>query len=170
MHITKYATTSLALVAAAMIGITGTALAKDHGGKVKVEGFTGVPTELTREAGNIAGINGGGLAWAIGEAEVSVKSAGKIEVEFEDLVFAAGPNTGKNTVASMAVAVSCSSTADVRTVAVSAPFAVTVADAADPVGGDADTRSTIALPETCLAPIVFITNATGTAWFAVASL
>lgn len=152
----------------AVAGIAGSAAAGDSA-KIKTEHFTGVPANLTGANGNFAGFNGGGLPWTIGDAEVSVRRSGKVEVEFSDLVFAAGPNTGRNTVAQMRVGVSCMGSDLVRTTALSDVFPVSVADALDPVGGDADATTRIALPATCLAPIVFVTSPGG-AWFAVGSL
>lgn len=159
---------SVALAAVALAGITTTALAKDNG-KIKSDKMIGVPAAMTGPAGNIRGINGGGLPWGIGEAEVSVKASGKIDVEFENLVFTAGPNTGKNTVGSMAVVVSCLDASNQPVNVMSSPFPVTVATANDQ-GGDADIKTRVELPSPCLAPIVFVTNATGAAWFAVDGL
>jgi hypothetical protein len=169
MHI-KQIIAAAALTAVATTGIAATASAKDNG-KIEAERFTGVPTALTRANGNFAGINGGGLAWGIGEAEVAIDRSGKVEVEFEGLVFTDGPNTGRNTVASMAVALSCKNLDGAGfTVAVSAPFDVTTMAAPELGGGDAEAETTIGVPETCASPTVFITNATGTAWFAVEAL
>jgi hypothetical protein len=157
--------TFVALAAASLAGVTTTAMARDNG-KLKSDMMIGVPTTLNGAAGNIRGINGAGLAWRIGEAEVSVKASGKVELEFDDLVFAAGANTGKNTVGSMAVVVSCLDASNQARNAMSATFPVTVATGTDP-GGDAEVETRVDLPSPCFAPIVFITNATGAAWFAV---
>ncbi len=155
-----------ATVAVTVAGLATTATAKDNG-KLKSDHFVGVPDAMTGANGNFAGINGGGRSWTIGEAEVTVKSSGKVEVEFEDLIIPSLNNS--NPVASMAVAVTCTGFDRVVTRAVSAPFPVTIATPTDG-GGDADAETTIALPDTCLAPAVFITNATGAAWFAVDAL
>lgn len=138
-------------------------------GKLELEEFVGVGPAQLREAGAIRGVNGGGLPWGIGEAEVEVRSSGRVEVEFQDLVFVAGPNVGRNTVPSMAVVVTCLDGKGAAVRATSAPFPVTVATATDP-GGDAEAETTIALPPTCDDPIVLITNATGTAWFAASAV
>lgn len=163
-------TAAFAVATVATVGVATTALAKDST-RIKADGFAGVPANLTGPAGNLAGFNGGGLPWGIGEAEVQVRRSGKVEVEFQDLVFTAGPNTGRNTVASMRVGVSCLSLATAaRTTALSDAFPVTVAATApDGIGGDADAETRIELPAECAAPIVFITSPTG-AWFAVNAL
>ena len=137
--------------------------ADSGGGKLEFEDFVGVgPTQL-RDAGAIRGVLGGGLPWGIGEAEVEVRSSGRVEVEFQDLVFLSGPNVGRNTVPSMAVVVTCLDGTGAPVRATSAPFPVTVP------GGDAEAETTIALPPTCVDPIALITNAAGTAWFAASA-
>jgi hypothetical protein len=154
----------------------GPALAAGRDTRIKVAGFVGVPANMTGPAGNFAGFPGGGLPWSIGEAEVTIKGSGKVEVEFQNLIFADGANAGRNTLPMMWVGVSCASLApgSPRVAAVSDPFVVTTADQVDAVGGDADARTRIALPVSCVAPIVFITNnpAQGAtaAWFAVDAL
>ncbi len=149
-------------------GMTG-AGADDGGGKLEFEDFVGVAANQLREAGAIRGVNGGGLPWGIGEAEVEVRPSGRVDVEFQDLVFLAGPNIGRNTVPTMAVVVTCIDGTGAVARATSATFPVTVATATDP-GGDADTRTTITLPSTCSHPIALITNAAGTAWFAASEV
>jgi len=170
-HTSRLAVAATGVAAAvALVGVGATAAAAKHGGKIEADGFVGVPASLTGTPGNFAGLPGGGVPWSIGEAEVKVARSGKVEVEFTDLVFAAGPNVGKNTVANMRVGVSCMALDLTRTVALSDQFPVTVAaTATDGVGGDADAVTRIALPPTCAAPIVFITNPAG-AWFAVEAL
>ena len=106
MKSTKHIAAFAAVAAFAVAGVTATAVARDDG-KLKAESFIGVPIELTGPTGAIRGLNGGGAAWAIGESKVSVKSSGKVDVKFEDLVFASGGNTGRNTVTTMRVMVSC---------------------------------------------------------------
>lgn len=168
----KHIATFAAVAALAAAGVTATAFARDEG-RIKSDMMIGVPLNLTGAAGNIRGLNGAGAAWAIGESEISVKSSGKVDVEFEDLVFASGQNTGRNTVATMRVMVSCLD-ATLQTVnAFSEPFPVTVFSATDPSGdpgGDADVETKVALTSPCFAPIVFITNPAGVGWFAVHAL
>lgn len=150
------------------LGATG-AGADPDGGKLDFEDFVGVSAAQTGPAGAIRGINGGGLPWGIGEAEVTARSSGRIDVEFEDLVFLAGPNVGKNTVPSMAVVVTCLDDAGVVVKARSATFPVSVVSATDG-GGDAEARTTIELPASCHDPIALITNAAGTVWFAASGV
>jgi hypothetical protein len=166
----KFTKTLAATVAVAAIGIAALTSAATAGGARAVESdsMIGVPATLTGSAGQIRGVNGGGLPWSIGASEVEVTATGKVEVAFNDLVFAAGPNNGKNTVASMKVVVSCLDSTG-ATVNVATPlFPVTTATALDP-GGDGSVEARLALPKPCIAPIVFITNPAG-AWFAVDGL
>lgn len=167
MKLTRNLATAAAVAA---LGLTAIATAATAGGARSVESdsMIGVPATLTGAAGQIRGVNGGGLPWSIGSSEVEVTASGKVEVAFNDLVFAAGPNVGKNTVASMKVVVSCLDSTG-ATVNVSTPlFPVTTATALD-VGGDGSVEARLALPSPCIAPIVFVTNPAG-AWFAVDGL
>ena len=164
----KHIASVAAVAAIAVAGVTATAFARDDG-RIKSDMMIGVPLALTGPTGAIRGINGAGAAWAVGESEVSVKSSGKVEVEFNDLVFASGVNTGKNTIATMRVVVSCLDAANQPANVTSAAFPVTVAAGTDP-GGDAEFETTLALPSPCFAPIVFVTNPGGTGWFAVDGL
>ena len=100
----KHIATIAALAALAVGGVTATAAAKDDGGRIKSDMMIGVPAPLTGDKSPIRGINGGGLPWSIGEAEVSVKSSGKIEAEFQNLIL---PDRGFNPVGSMQIVVSC---------------------------------------------------------------
>lgn len=160
--------TAIALSAVVVTGLATTVAAKDNG-KVASSRFVGVPASMTGAAGNIRGVNGGGLPWGIGETEMSLKASGKLELEFENLVFTAGPNAGKNTLPEMRAVVSCLDAANAVVNVMTDPFPVTVATATDP-GGDGEIETRLALPQPCFAPVVLITNATGVAWFAVDGL
>lgn len=158
---------SVALAALAAGGLATSTIAK---GRAELENdkMIGVQGAFVGPAVPVRGLAGGGLPWAIGASEVEVKDNGKVEVSFQNLVFAAGPNVGKNTVGTMKVVVSCL-TVDGGTVNVSTPaFPVTVATATDP-GGDGSIEAKVALPSPCLAPLVFVTTTTDR-WFAVNGL
>jgi hypothetical protein len=160
--------TSVACAAVASVAVATTASAHDSG-KIKSDSMIGIPATMTLAPGNIRGINGAGLPWTIGDSEVSLKANGKIDVAFHDLVFAAGPNTGRNTIPSMAVVVSCLDSANHVTNVMTPAFPVSTFNGADP-GGDGAIETSVSLPSPCLAPVVFITNASGAAWFAVDGL
>ncbi len=167
MQLKKIVATSLAVTAIAAVGLTASAAARD-GRKLENDSMVGLPAAFVGSAAPIRGLNGGGVPWTIGSSEVEVKASGKVEVSFQDLVFAAGPNVGKNTVATMKVVVSCL-TETGATVNVSTPtFPVSVATALDN-GGDGMIEAKVALPSTCIAPIVFVTTPTDR-WLAVNGL
>jgi hypothetical protein len=167
MNTKKILATSVAFGALTVAGLTTAAFARG-GRSVETDSMIGVPATLVGTAGQIRGINGAGLAWSIGRSSAEVSASGKVEVSFTDLVFAGGPNVGKNTVASMKVIVSCLDTAGAAVNLSTPAFPVTTATPTDP-GGDGRIESIVALPSPCLAPIVFIASLGG-AWFAVDGL
>jgi hypothetical protein len=124
----------------------------------------GVPPALTGTQAPIRGINGGGLPWTIGPSSGELKADGKLEINVQGLVFAAGPNTGKNTVANFRAIVSCLRSDGSTENLVTDPFPATQGFAADG-GGNASIEVELDLPETCIAPLIFVTSPGG-AWFA----
>lgn len=153
-----------AVVTLAVAGFTTAAIA-GHGRQIESSSMVGVSPALLGAPGQIRGVNGAGLPWMIGRSSVELSSSGKLEVSFQNLVFAAGPNVGKNTIANMKVIVSCLDGTNTA-VNVSTPlFPVTTATPLDP-GGDGMIETTLSLPSPCLAPIVFIASPGGS-WFAV---
>jgi hypothetical protein len=164
----KILTTTIALVTLAIAGYA-TAVVAGKGRSVETDSMIGVPLALTGSAGQIRGINGGGAAWSIGAASAEVSSSGKVEVAFRDLIFASGPNAGKNTLPSMRVVVSCLDANGATVNVATDPFPVTTGTPLD-IGGDGRVEAHLALPSACLAPMVFVTNAGANAWFAVDGL
>ncbi|MGE5072456.1 MAG: hypothetical protein ACM3MF_03435 [Anaerolineae bacterium] len=126
--------------------------------------MVGVPQPLTGAQAPIRGINGGGLPWMVGSAQGSLTASGALKVSVKGLVFAAGPNTGSNTVAQFRALVSCinadGTISNIPTAAVPATLG-----SADTGGGDAEIETTVALPHPCIAPIIFVTSPGGS-WFA----
>ena len=126
--------------------------------------MVGLPQAFTGAQNPIRGINGGGLPWAIGSSHGELKANGKLEIDVQGLVFAAGPNAGKNTVTSFRAIVSClKSDGSVENVT-TGPFPATTGPAVDG-GGNAKIEADLTLPQPCIAPIVFVTSPGG-AWFA----
>jgi hypothetical protein len=126
--------------------------------------MVGLPQAFTGTQNPIRGINGGGLPWTIGSAHGELKTSGKLEIDVQGLVFAAGPNVGKNTISNFRAIVSClKSDGSVENV-VSNLFPATLGAAVDG-GGNAKIETTLTLPQPCIAPIIFVTSPTG-AWFA----
>jgi hypothetical protein len=126
--------------------------------------MVGLPPAFTGTLNPIRGINGGGLPWTLTSAHGELKTSGQLEIDVQGLVFAAGPNTGKNTVANFRAVVSClKSDGSVENVT-SGLFPATTGAAVDG-GGNASIEASLTLPQPCIAPIIFVTSPTG-AWFA----
>jgi len=159
----------LALVGVAM---TGSAIAKEpkapkppKASKIlEFDTMVGLPAAMTGAQAPIRGINGGGLPWAIGGASGELKSNGHLELAVNGLVFADGPNTGSNTIPSFRAVVSCLDATGAPVNVMTDPFAATVGPASAG-GGNAAIETYVALPQPCIAPIVFVTSPGG-AWFA----
>jgi hypothetical protein len=149
-----------------LMGGSSTALAKSVkvGKIVEFDTMVGVPPALTGAQQPIRGINGGGLPWTIGGASGELSIDGHLELAVAGLVFAAGPNAGSNTISSFRAVVSClTSDGSVVNVATDA-FPATTGPASSG-GGNASVEAHLALPQPCIAPIVFVTSP-GLAWFA----
>lgn len=128
--------------------------------------MVGLPPSLTgaQSQAPLRGISGGGLPWMVHSAMGYLTASGRLKVEVEGLVFAAGPNTGSNTVPSFRAIVSCVQSDGTFDNIQTAAFPATLG-AASAGGGDADIEATVTLPQPCIAPIIFVTSPTG-AWFA----
>jgi hypothetical protein len=126
--------------------------------------MVGLPAARIGTQNPIRGKNGGALPWAIGGASGELEADGHLEIAVTGLVFAAGPNTGSNTVLSNRAIVSClgsdGSTVNVTTGPFTAPTGPALAG-----GGNAEIEADLVLPQPCIAPIIFVTNPGG-AWFA----
>jgi len=127
--------------------------------------MVGVPPAFTGTQNPIRGINGGGLPWTLSSAKGELKGGGELEIDIQGLVFAAGPNVGTNTVPNFRAIVSCLKSDGTVDNVVSGLFPATLGAAANG-GGDAKIETTLALPQPCIAPLVFVTSP-GQAWFAV---
>jgi hypothetical protein len=129
--------------------------------------MVGVPHSLTgtQAATAFRNINAGGLAWTLREAHGELTASGHLEIKVKGLVFAEGPNTGSNTIASFRGLVSCVNSDGTFTNILTDPFPATTGPASSG-GGNAKIKANITLPKPCIAPIIFVTSPTG-AWFAV---
>lgn len=157
---------SIMLLSAFFAGSASPATAKEP--KImEFDTMIGVPSTLTGTQATAAfrGINAGGLPWTLTSAKGELNASGKLEVEVHGLVFAAGPNAGKNTVTSFKAVVSCIGNDGLHHNVSTDAFPATVGPASEG-GGDASIEATVALPQPCFAPVVFITSPGGN-WFAV---
>jgi hypothetical protein len=155
----------IAVVALAVLAVGfGAGLAREP--KIlEFDSMVGVPSTLTGTQNPIRGIPGGGLPWTLTSATGELKQSGKLEVKVTGLVFAAGPNTGSNTVASFRAIVSCLDATGTAVNRTTAAFPATTGPASSG-GGNASIEAMVDLPKPCIAPIVFVTSPGG-AWFAV---
>jgi len=126
--------------------------------------MVGVPQALTGATNPIRGINGGGIPWTIASGRGELTVSGHLEIKVRGLVFAAGPNTGSNTVTSFRAIVSC---LDANAAVVNVPtgsFPATTGPASSG-GGNANIEADLTVPAPCIAPLVFVTSP-GLSWFA----
>jgi hypothetical protein len=152
----------LALVAAVSLAMPALSSGGADGRKV-VSGavLASVTGPYVGAANPIRGVNGGGLPWRLASGNVDLRADGRLHVDVEGLVFAAGPNEGSNTIPAFKAIVSCQTIenggATVSNIS-TAPFPASTA-------GDAEIDATVSLPSPCIAPIVFVTAPSG-AWLA----
>lgn len=137
---------------------------------LKFNSMVGVPAGLTgaQSLGPLRGINGGGLPWTIAEASGELRANGHLEISVQGLVLAAGANTGSNPAATFRGLVSCvTSNGSIQNI-LTDPFPATTGPASSG-GGNAEIVADLVIPQPCIAPIIFVTNANGS-WFAATGL
>ena len=157
---------ALALVAAGALAVPALSSGGADGRKVLSSAVLAPVTgPFVGPANPIRGVAGGGLPWRLSSGSVDLRADGRLHVEVEGLVFAAGPNEGTNTIPAFRAIVSCQTidnggagVANVSTI----PFPASTT-------GDAEIDAAISLPSPCIAPIVFVTAPTGV-WFAATGL
>lgn len=152
------------LLGAAFLGGQSSFVAASESKLLEFDSMAGLPAAYTGSQNPIRGINGGGLAWDIGPTFGELKENGDLEISIHSLVFAAGPNTGSNTIPSFRAIVSCRTNDGGVMNVITDSFPATLG-AADQGGGNAEIEATLELPQPCIAPIVFVTSPGG-AWFA----
>lgn len=127
--------------------------------------MAGVVEPFTGSAHPVRGVNGGGLPWELDRARGRLDADGNLQVRVEGLVLARRApvppaQQGINPVPEFRAIVSCLTPATPDT-----GEQVTTATVPASRDGDARIRTRVALPDPCIAPIVFVTSPTG-AWFA----
>lgn len=128
--------------------------------------MVGVPSGLTGAQSQVPlrGVSGGGIPWMLSRGRGELSASGRLKIEVEGLVLAAGPNVGINPIASFRALVSCvNADGTFQNILTDAVPATTGPASAG--GGDAEFETDVALPAPCIAPIVFVTSPGG-AWFA----
>jgi hypothetical protein len=144
------------------LGMVGQATAgSDDSQVLEFKTMAPVVSPFTGAANPVRGINGGGVPWQIASAKGELRTDGRLEIKVEGLVIVA---TGVNPVAAFRGVVNCltpaSPTTGVNLVTGPVPATST---------GNAKIEAKLALPTSCIAPIVFVTNGAGAApgaWFA----
>src|SRR4051794_38966979 len=165
-----------AVAAVTALGVQTTAASPGHHGRggghhgagtaLSFDTMAPVIDPFTGTAHPIRGVPGGGLPWEIDAARGRLRDDGRLDVRVEGLVLARrdpvpAAAQGTNPVPQFAAEVNC--------LTMAAPDAGETV-MTDPVPaspeGDARIRAEVALPQPCIAPIVFVTSPDG-AWFAV---
>jgi hypothetical protein len=148
----------LFVLAGVLLALPATGSADDR--ILSFDTMAAVVRPFTGAANPIRGVNGGGVPWAIAEAKGELRADGRLEIDVQGLVVV---SSGVNPAAAFRAIVSCLTTADGLTVTTTnvttQPFPATAT-------GDAQIEAVVTLPSPCIAPIVFVTNAAGTSWFA----
>jgi hypothetical protein len=125
----------------------------------------GVPRPYTGATNAIRGVPGGGRPWVIKFAEGELKANGDLEIKIRGLVI--DPNepvatAGTNPAGDFKAIVSClSKDANGNAVISNVQTSTFPTD----TGGNTDIEATLALPQPCIAPIIFVTSGGGS-WFA----
>jgi hypothetical protein len=152
----------LSLLGVTALAVVFGAMASGNNAKVlRFERMAPVVAPFTGTTNPIRGINGGGVPWSIESGVGQLRADGRLHIEVEGLII---PARGNNPVSAFRGVVNCL-TPDSPTDGVNLvtdPFPATMT-------GDAEIDATVDLPDTCVAPIVFVTNGTGDppgAWFA----
>lgn len=122
------------------------------------ERLRGIPTaNLT-----VRDIPGGGAPWTIAKGEARLDDDGTLKVEVEGLVLAAGPRAGTNPIGEFIATLSCLNADGTINNISTQPVPATST-------GDATIEEVLALPATCLGPIVFVRGVVAPTprWFAI---
>jgi len=138
----------------------------------KFDELAGVPRPFTGTANPIRGVAGGGLPWVLDRGEARLDADGSLRVVVEGLVFDPEDQVvidnglaNQNPVPFFKAIVSCLSV-DTAGDAIISNVETGLFPATTGLGaGDADIREMLALPDPCIAPIVFVTAPSGV-WFA----
>ena len=133
---------------------------------LKWDVMVGVPQGLTGSASQtpLRGISGGGLPWMLASGQGTLSTTGKLHIEVEGLVLAAGANAGTNPINMFRGLVSCVTSAGAFDNILTDQFPATTGAASDG-GGNSTIDAVVTLPSPCIAPIVFVTSPGGS-WFA----
>ncbi len=155
----------VALVALGALVVQSSSAHSKHNDVLRFHTMAGVVEPFTGSAHPIRGTSGGGAPWELDRASGELRSDGRLKIKVRGLVLARRAPVpvalqGTNPVEQFRARVNC--------LTPGSPDQGVNIDT-DPVPaspqGDARFKTRIALPEPCIAPIIFVTSPTG-AWFA----
>lgn len=168
----KFMSISLAVMltlSAFLFAVSVSTASADESKVLDFNTMIGLPRPYTGPSNAIRGVPGGGLPWIISYGKGKLSPNGNVDVLVKGLVF--DPNDpaviakgigGTNTISDFKVIVSClSKDADGNATTVNVSTSPFPADSM----GNAHIQDTVALPQPCIAPILFVTSPGG-AWFA----
>jgi hypothetical protein len=158
----------VATAAAAALFVPSLGLGSGDGRKVlEARVLAAVVPPYTGAANPIRGVPGAGAPWVIGDSEADLRSDGRLQIEVNGLVLAAGPLAGTNPIANFDAVVSCQTTVNG---AAAVSNVRTESFPASPAG-DAEFEGNVDLPTPCFAPILFVAipgaNGAADRWLAV---
>jgi hypothetical protein len=137
----------------------------DDGVTLKFGTMAGVSGPYVGPTNPIRGVPGGGLPWIIDEGRGQLKPNGELKLRIRGLVIPSPPFNFTNPLPSFRAIVSCQSID-----ANNNPSTVNVITPEFPAdtAGNARVNTSVALPNPCIAPIIFITHPTSDPprWFA----
>jgi hypothetical protein len=167
MKTVKWLALGIAAAAAAATLGAGTAASADPGTILKFDSMAPVTGPYVGAANPIRELSGGGLPWMISSGMGILQRDGHLVVHVRGLVLADRPPVppgprGTNPIADFQAIVSCQSISPEGTATVTNVSTGLVPASSQ---GDADIETTVALPSSCIAPVVFVASPGG-AWFA----
>ena len=155
---------ALLAILALLLGMQSAAVTAKTAKILAFDTMVGVQGAFVAAATPIRGVNGAGVPWTLTAAHGELTADGQLEITVDGLVFAAGPNVGRNTLAAFGATVSCFNVNGVAVNLRTPTFPATLGLASEG-GGDATFEGDVDLPDPCIAPIVYVTSAGGS-WFA----
>lgn len=160
----RLALTGICALAAAGLMSTA-AMARGPQDKIlEFDSMAPVVVPYTGGTNAIRGVPGGGVPWSINTAEGELTFDGKLEIRVTGLVVTSTNANPSNAFRAIVSCLSKDAAGNPSTVNVmTAPFPASTA-------GNSYIEAQIALPDTCIAPIIFVTNADGTRWFAATGM
>ncbi len=159
----------VATVAVIMVAGVAITAGADQSKLLDTNSMVGVPRPYTGATNAVRGVPGGGLPWIVDFGRVKISPHGDVDVQVRGLVFDPADQAvmdaglaGINTIPNFRAIVSClSKDSDGNSMVVNVQTGLYPADDA----GNAHIKEQVAIPEPCIAPIVFVTSPGG-AWFA----